>query len=415
MEKEVCSQVFKDDKVFMEEDLDYQLIKMDKSADGEQFSQFDPSHQQFLGQQGFQNIQMAMLPSDQLTSASMSYASSAPMDFSAGESSSSGYSGSSSKSVTPVDSRGFDDGQQSRRSSQDVDELKSARSMDAFSPGQDPQLGAASNGFSSSMQQYQMNDAYMALTAPQPQSSQSFPPYSNGLSVISGASSDTGEAGDVGEDPAIKRAEQNRAAQRAFRQRKQQYIRWLESKAEELDEVYRIMALVRTENQQLRKLVMELDVSLTESRKGGSAALSANASNVANSALEGLPGLRFDQSISREVSTRLMNLSSFPGLGLYGEKERGVIGRPKYQPRSMSDGKGPRIKGNAAYKLNQLKQQQQQREHMALMQNQHVLQLQEQQHEKHLQRQNHQQQPMATTLDNFAFEGAPAKFSNNII
>ncbi|KAF9906732.1 hypothetical protein EC991_000325 [Linnemannia zychae] len=65
------------------------------------------------------------------------------------------------------------------------------------------------------------------------------------------------------EEIAFRRAEQNRAAQRAFRQRKQKYIKWLESKAEELDEVYRILALVRTENQQLCNIVMELDVEWT--------------------------------------------------------------------------------------------------------------------------------------------------------
>ncbi|KAF9429717.1 hypothetical protein BGZ76_001130, partial [Entomortierella beljakovae] len=55
------------------------------------------------------------------------------------------------------------------------------------------------------------------------------------------------------EDATTKKAEQNRAAQRAFRQRKQQYIKWLESKAEELNETCRVLALVRSENEQLRK------------------------------------------------------------------------------------------------------------------------------------------------------------------
>ncbi|KAG0294547.1 hypothetical protein BGZ96_000980 [Linnemannia gamsii] len=70
------------------------------------------------------------------------------------------------------------------------------------------------------------------------------------------------------EEIAFRRAEQNRAAQRAVRQRKQKYIKWLESKAEELDEVYRILALVRTENQQLCNLVMELDGKLSHSGPG---------------------------------------------------------------------------------------------------------------------------------------------------
>ncbi|KAF9164775.1 hypothetical protein BGX20_000831, partial [Mortierella sp. AD010] len=67
---------------------------------------------------------------------------------------------------------------------------------------------------------------------------------------------------------AFRRAEQNRVAQMAFRQRKQKYIKWSESKAEELDEVYRIMAFVRAENQQLCSLVMGLNAELSNFNRG---------------------------------------------------------------------------------------------------------------------------------------------------
>lgn len=154
--------------------------------------------------------------------------------------------------------------------------------------------------------------------------------------------------GDPEEGPAIKRAEQNRTAQRAFRQRKQQYIKWLESKAEELDEVYKIMALVRTENQMLCKLVMDLDERINTYHGEGSTKphqagppLSPLSSTLAG----GLSGLnnrgggghtRIDTAIGREVSTRLMSLASFPGSELNGERQSAMLDRPKYQPRSSN-------------------------------------------------------------------------------
>ncbi|KAG0043931.1 hypothetical protein BGZ83_010828 [Gryganskiella cystojenkinii] len=235
----------------------------------------------------------------------------------------------------------------------------------------------------------------------------------------------------VDEDPAIRRAEQNRAAQRAFRQRKQQYIKWLESKAEELDEVYRIMALVRTENQQLCKLVIELNDQLQIATGSGRKYLDGSPTTTATSIsstpakdkkITGTPppsrtsparaaaavaavastgGLNghgiLDLSISREVSLRLMNLTMTPGTSLSGDRENGAVTRPKYQPRSSSissgDVKGTHTKGKSAFKQSmQLKRQEQ--NHLSLLQNQHVMlqqQLQQQQHHQHhLQQQQHQ-------------------------
>lgn len=154
--------------------------------------------------------------------------------------------------------------------------------------------------------------------------------------------------GDPEEGPAIKRAEQNRAAQRAFRQRKQQYIKWLESKVEELDEVYKIMALVRTENQMLRKLVMDLDERIntyhgegsTKPHQAGpslpplSSTPAGSLSGLSNRGDEG--NTRLDTAIGREVSTRLMNLASFPGSELNGERQSTMLNRPKYQPRNSN-------------------------------------------------------------------------------
>jgi hypothetical protein len=82
------------------------------------------------------------------------------------------------------------------------------------------------------------------------------------LAVASSFSSlSTTEIVELLEEIAFKKAEQNREAKRA----KKTYIRWLESKAKELDEVYRILALVRAEDYQLCNLVMELDWKVSPS------------------------------------------------------------------------------------------------------------------------------------------------------
>ncbi|KAF9133648.1 hypothetical protein BGW39_009265 [Mortierella sp. 14UC] len=183
------------------------------------------------------------------------------------------------------------------------------------------------------------------------------------------------------EEIALRRAEQNRAAQRAFRQRKQKYIKWLESKAEELDEVYRILALVRTENQQLCNLVMELDEKLSHSGSGGGAAVAARdlkrlsspailtigsststdatavttAAAAVMSSIESRMGdgpdtvhaksgttttIRgVDGSIGREISMRLMNLATFPGLGSTADQDAAMLRKLKYHPRSSNIGK----------------------------------------------------------------------------
>ncbi|KAG0257927.1 hypothetical protein BGZ95_005109, partial [Linnemannia exigua] len=180
------------------------------------------------------------------------------------------------------------------------------------------------------------------------------------------------------EEIAFRRAEQNRAAQRAFRQRKQKYIKWLESKAEELDEVYRILALVRTENQQLCNLVMELDGKLSHRSGGGTkkdlkrlsspAALAigssssspsadAGAADVATAVTSSLENRIDDGSdaahgmansttlrgidgwLGREISMRLMNLATFPGLGSTADQDAAMLKKLKYHPQSSNIGK----------------------------------------------------------------------------
>lgn len=55
-----------------------------------------------------------------------------------------------------------------------------------------------------------------------------------------------------------KRAQQNRAAQRAFRQRKELYIKDLETKVGELKSVKETMEALRAENQELRDYILAL-------------------------------------------------------------------------------------------------------------------------------------------------------------
>ncbi|KAF9925363.1 hypothetical protein FBU30_004835, partial [Linnemannia zychae] len=173
------------------------------------------------------------------------------------------------------------------------------------------------------------------------------------------------------EEIAFRRAEQNRAAQRAFRQRKQKYIKWLESKAEELDEVYRILALVRTENQQLCNLVIELDEKLNQSGSKGTSDISRVKQLSSSSFLALGPGppvsdsetamvaenevsrrgmdtahtkseaiRSIDSPLGREISMRLMNLASFPGPGgSIAEQDAAMLRKLKYHPRSLSIGK----------------------------------------------------------------------------
>ncbi|KAF9960069.1 hypothetical protein BGZ72_008027 [Mortierella alpina] len=161
-----------------------------------------------------------------------------------------------------------------------------------------------------------------------------------GISSVSSSSSSSSssttttitlpEGVETPEEIAIRRAEQNRAAQRAFRQRKQKYIKWLESKAEELDEVYRIMALVRAENQQLCHIVAELEEKLSAATGTGSSMsaspLSARSGtstergikatgDAGNRASTAAGNFGIDGSLGREISMRLMNLAMLPSLG----------------------------------------------------------------------------------------------------
>ncbi|KAE8153393.1 hypothetical protein BDV25DRAFT_31887 [Aspergillus avenaceus] len=63
-----------------------------------------------------------------------------------------------------------------------------------------------------------------------------------------------------------KRAAQNRAAQRAFRQRKESYIRKLEEQVKEFDNMSDAMKALQAENYQLREYIINLQSRLLESQ-----------------------------------------------------------------------------------------------------------------------------------------------------
>ncbi|KAI9299513.1 hypothetical protein BJ944DRAFT_145376, partial [Cunninghamella echinulata] len=55
-----------------------------------------------------------------------------------------------------------------------------------------------------------------------------------------------------------KRAAQNRAAQKAFRQRRDQYVKDLEKKVKEMDDWKQDIEMIKDENKQLKQLVQQL-------------------------------------------------------------------------------------------------------------------------------------------------------------
>ncbi|KAF2650281.1 hypothetical protein K491DRAFT_697432 [Lophiostoma macrostomum CBS 122681] len=63
-----------------------------------------------------------------------------------------------------------------------------------------------------------------------------------------------------------KRAAQNRAAQRAFRQRKEEYIKQLKDQVKEFEQLCELYKTLQTENYQLRDYIISLQSRLLESQ-----------------------------------------------------------------------------------------------------------------------------------------------------
>ncbi|KAF9285213.1 hypothetical protein BGZ68_004043 [Mortierella alpina] len=346
--------LFKHNDLFMDQDIDYQAIDIDKNQAPSQQDACNPLYgmdQQHL-EAYINNHNQLLGLSSQFRSTSMSYTS--PMDLCAIPSSSS-CSETSPATLTPSNRLDEEEGNQSRKSSLTADDSGEATSA-ISSFYLEPHLAEIKPGHS----QHPAPDAFGSIKQQQPQSQQHQHQHQHPLSMpmapntsipnLHASGSHVDVAGEE-EDPAIRRAEQNRAAQRAFRQRKQQYIKWLESKAEELDEVYRIMGLVHNENQQLRAFITDMDERMAEGASKGKTGSEGERGSASPSSLtvgggslsEGQSDQRNAlESINREISTRLMNLTTLPG-STTGE---GRVDRPKYHPRNSHDGKGS---GSGAY------------------------------------------------------------------
>lgn len=161
------------------------------------------------------------------------------------------------------------------------------------------------------------------------------------------------------------------------------------------------MALVRTENQQLCELVLELNERLQDKKeqktnlgeiyvKDKKITTPSSATPSTSSATATTTHGILDLSISREVSMRFDELHHDPGTNLSGNRDNGPVARPKYRPRSSTssrDAKSVHAKGKMAFKHNM----QQKR----LLQHHHsLIQQQLQQQQKQQQQQLHQQQQL---------------------
>ncbi|CAO3564537.1 unnamed protein product [Mortierella alpina] len=224
------------------------------------------------------------------------------------------------------------------------------------------------------------------------------------------------EAVETPEEIAIRRAEQNRAAQRAFRQRKQKYIKWLESKAEELDEVYRIMALVRAENQQLCHVVAELEEKLSAAKGSFSSIDTSPLSTRSGPSMERAikttgdavvscvnRGNTVDGSLGREISMRLMNLAMLPSLSGPNslDQDANLMSRSR-SLSSLQDSSNNGVhnaKGKMAFKMSQQTKQQETLLQTALQPSQLFFGQYQDRHHNNKQQQQQQQQQVPSSGD----------------
>jgi hypothetical protein len=123
----------------------------------------------------------------------------------------------------------------------------------------------------------------MAASAGQPTAPQQLPPHAHSAGsphaidpAIAGSQyqmsqpdhADDGAEGRKGrrELSTSKRAAQNRAAQRAFRQRKEEYIKQLKDQVKEYEQLCELYKTLQTENYQLRDYIINLQSRLLETQ-----------------------------------------------------------------------------------------------------------------------------------------------------
>ncbi|KAF2712094.1 hypothetical protein K504DRAFT_195143 [Pleomassaria siparia CBS 279.74] len=132
-----------------------------------------------------------------------------------------------------------------------------------------------------------LREHLLAAGAGQPSVPQPLPQHSHSGSpqhpidpAIAGSPYQTMSAGDGGDDhlsegrskggrrelSTSKRAAQNRAAQRAFRQRKEEYIKQLKDQVKEFEQLCELYKTLQTENYQLRDYIINLQSRLLETQ-----------------------------------------------------------------------------------------------------------------------------------------------------
>ncbi|KAG0261771.1 hypothetical protein BG011_000673 [Mortierella polycephala] len=356
--------LFKDEDLLMGDDLDYQAIKAENQESNNPFSysqhQYSQEHEA-IPARTYQNPTL-LTDTSQSIKASSHYMVKSSIDTNSIASNSTA-SDSSSMPLTPTDPSpdSIACGSTSNREMENMlsSSATSVPLMQCPTSVQNFPQTQPSMTFDSFQHHVPFDASPLAASAMHRNAS------SSSHSTASTSYADTQESA---EDIAVRRAEQNRAAQRAFRQRKQKYVKWLESKAEELDEVYRILALVRVENQQLCNLVIELDgklngvqttdvnTSISTGSMSSSEPGATTTGNISNqsptSELNGKGMYGIDGSIGKEISMRLMKLSTIPGSRSGSDRDLAMSGKFKCR-KATASAKGNGFKGRMAYKMSQ--------------------------------------------------------------
>lgn len=120
-------------------------------------------------------------------------------------------------------------------------------------------------------------------------------------------------------EPTSKRKAQNRAAQRAFRERKEKHLKDLETKVEELE---RASQATTTENSVLRAQVERLQIELKEYRKRLSWISTGNSIGAASNLYSGANNIRNYPSLNNEFTFHFPKFGDVPNSQFFDNKQR---------------------------------------------------------------------------------------------
>ncbi|PGH02237.1 hypothetical protein AJ79_07686 [Helicocarpus griseus UAMH5409] len=156
-------------------------------------------------------------------------------------------------------------------------------------------------------------------------------------------------------EPTTKRKAQNRAAQRAFRERKEKHLKDLETKVEELEKASKSTS---NENKLLRAQVERLQVELKEYRKRLSWANTGNSvSSMTGLGLRGSESRNNPRYSGNDFSFEFPKFGDLPGVHMFNNSAKASTNQPRTseQPKSngalyrtSNIGNGNSFKGTAA-------------------------------------------------------------------